>query len=94
MRGNAYRLTPEFLNPFKFPKINLNNSKDKSIHDKLVSLVDRIRTLKKELTTEKVEKNIKSIEREIDFVDKEIDSHVYQLYNLTPEEIKIVEGVK
>ncbi|HNM92270.1 MAG TPA: N-6 DNA methylase, partial [Leptospiraceae bacterium] len=94
LRGNAYRLTPEFLNPFKFPKINLNNSKDKSIHDKLVSLVDRIRTLKKELTTEKVEKNIKSIEREIDFVDKEIDSHVYQLYNLTPEEIKIVEGVK
>ena len=92
LRGNAYRLTPEFLNPFKFPKINLNNPKEKTIHDNLVSLVDRIRNLKKELVTEKVEKNIKSIEREINSVDNQIDSFVFELYNLTPEEIKIVEG--
>ncbi len=32
------------------------------------------------------------IEREICAVDAEIDGLVYELYNLTDEEIKIVEG--
>ena len=33
-----------------------------------------------------------AIERQIQATDKQIDQLVYQLYGLTPEEIKIVEG--
>ena len=36
------------------------------------------------------EKNL--IQRQIDYTDKEIDKLVYDLYGLTEEEIKIVEG--
>jgi type II restriction/modification system DNA methylase subunit YeeA len=32
------------------------------------------------------------LQRQIDATDKQIDNLVYQLYNLTEEEIKIVEG--
>lgn len=32
------------------------------------------------------------IKNQIDFTDKEIDSMVYELYELTEEEVKIVEG--
>jgi len=32
------------------------------------------------------------ISRQIDSVDKAIDSAVYELYNLTEDEIKVVEG--
>jgi len=92
LRGNAYRLTPEFLNPFKFPKMNLTVENDKVIHNKLVSLVTRIQKLKKESIFQNIEKNKNLIEREIDSIDRQIDSLVYELYDLTPEEIKIVEG--
>ena len=32
------------------------------------------------------------LQRQIEFTDHEIDNHVYTLYDLTPEEIQIVEG--
>lgn len=35
---------------------------------------------------------LEQLKRQIDATDREIDSLVYQLYELTPEEIKIVEG--
>lgn len=37
-------------------------------------------------------KKVQAIKAEIDKTDKEIDTMVYQLYELTDEEIKIVEG--
>jgi hypothetical protein len=37
-------------------------------------------------------KKVKAIKTEIDQTDKEIDVMVHQLYGLTDEEIKIVEG--
>lgn len=41
-----------------------------------------------ELSTE-----IKELQKTIDETDKQIDSLVYKLYNLTDEEIKIVENM-
>lgn len=35
---------------------------------------------------------VRSLERQIAQVDAEIDQHVYRIYSLTEEEIKIVEG--
>ena len=37
---------------------------------------------------------VQALKSEIDKTDKEIDQLVYQLYGLTEEEIKIVEGTK
>jgi len=87
LRGDAFRLTPEFLNPFCFP--NVNNK----THDNLVYLVNNMIELQKKynndnLTTSQSD-NYKKI---IDNIDKEINKIVYELYNLTEKEISIVEN--
>ena len=56
-------------------------------HDKFVSFVEQMLELHKKLSNEK-----KIIQRRIDATDSEIDRVVYNLYGLTDEEIKIVEG--
>jgi adenine-specific DNA-methyltransferase len=93
LRGNAYRLTPEFLNPFCFPKLNLTKSSDKQSYDKLVSLADKMLSLNKrlhELGDKKTDERVR-IEEEIKKTDVEIDELVYKLYDLTDKEKKIIE---
>jgi hypothetical protein len=47
---------------------------------------------KKQLQKAKTDRDKTYYERKCDALDKQIDSEVYKLYNLTEEEIKIVEG--
>ena len=58
----------------------------------MVSLVDQMLATQKKLneTNSPIEK--KHYQKEADILDKQIDTLVYELYELTPEEIKIVEG--
>ena len=92
LRGNAYRLTPEYINPFPVKIIDINNKQELNAHDKLVSLVDKMLDLKQKEADE-VSEHLKTvIIRQIDAVDKAIDTAVYELYNLTDDEIKVVEG--
>ncbi len=72
--------------------INFDNSDDKAKHDKMVKLVDRMLDLHKKLAKAKVPAEKTHLQRQINSTDKQIDNLVYELYNLTQEEIKIVEG--
>jgi transcription termination factor NusB len=76
---------------FPIPVLDLSKKSDKEKHDNLVSLVDKILELKKKEVTE-LSQHLKTvITRRIDAVDKAIDTMVYGLYNLTDDEIKVVE---
>ena len=57
----------------------------------MVALVERMLKLHKDLQAAS-DFDLKHIEQYIARTDKEIDALVYQLYGLTDEEIKIVEG--
>jgi hypothetical protein len=46
----------------------------------------------KQLQQAKTESDKNYLQRKFDTLDKQIDQLVYQLYGLTEEEIKIVEG--
>ncbi|MBM2815729.1 MAG: fused endonuclease-methyltransferase [Ignavibacteria bacterium] len=81
-----------YLNFVPIPKINFKDKKEKSQHDRMVELVERMLKMHKELPTAN-EFDKKHIEQYIARTDKEIDALVYELYGLTEEEIKIVEGV-
>lgn len=70
--------TKDMLNCFPIPKIN---SKNQKIADELVNLVDEI------LKAKEQDKNAN-----IQELENKINSLVYKLYNLTEEEIKIIEG--
>jgi hypothetical protein len=73
-------------------KIDFSLKADKIKHDAFVSLVDKMLDLKKKETAENSEHQKTVIMRQINAVDKEIDMAVYELYNLTADEIKVIEG--
>ncbi len=72
--------------------LDLSNPAQKSQHDKMVSLVEQMLTTQKKLheTTSPIQK--KQYQQQTDILDKQIDGLVYELYELTPEEIKVVGG--
>jgi len=65
---------------------------EKAQHDKMVSLVEAMLALHKSLAAAQSPAEKERLERQIQVTDKEIDGLVYELYGLTEEEIKIVEG--
>ncbi|EAJ1253827.1 class I SAM-dependent DNA methyltransferase [Campylobacter lari] len=78
IRGDAKNIYPEYIRNIPIPKIN---SKNEKLANELISLVDEILNLKER------DKNTNTKTQE----DK-INSIVYKLYNLSKEEIKIIEG--
>ncbi|MBI4823180.1 MAG: hypothetical protein HY805_02985 [Nitrospirae bacterium] len=79
------------LATFPIHPIDFNNEKEKSIRDKLVSLVDRMLELHKKKSSMPPSSERDKIEREIAVTDEKIDEIVYNLYGVTDEERKIVE---
>ena len=55
-------------------------------------LVDQMLSLNKQLSSAKTDHEKTALQRQIDATDRQIDQLVYELYGLTDEEIKIVEG--
>jgi predicted nucleic acid-binding Zn-ribbon protein len=58
----------------------------------MVSLVEQMLSLNKQLPTVKTDHEKTALQRQIDATDRQIDQLVYELYGLTEQEIKIVEG--
>ncbi len=69
-----------------FPEI------DKAHHDKMVWHVQRMLDLHEQKQSAASEQARARIEREINVTDEHIDALVYELYGLSKEEIKVVEG--
>lgn len=74
----GFLLSNQYVEKFPIPKIN---SKNKKLADELISLVDEILKVKEQDKNA----NTQELENKINFL-------VYKLYNLTEEEIKIIEG--
>jgi type I restriction-modification system DNA methylase subunit len=72
--------------------IDLSNKSDRAVHDRMVSFVDSILELHRKLPIAKTPQEKTALEREIAATDARIDRLVYDLYGLTEDEIKIVEG--
>jgi len=94
LQGGYLRIGPPQLRSIPIYPINFDDSNDKANHDKMVKLVDRMLILHKQLNDVKISQDKILIQRQIDKTDREIDSLVYALYELTPEEIEIVENAK
>lgn len=76
--ASGYEMSKIFVERLPIPKINSENEK---IADELINLVDEI------LKAKEQDKNANTQE-----LENKINSIVYKLYNLTEEEIKIIEG--
>ena len=72
--------------------INFSDPAEKAQHDKMVSLVERMLALRKSLASTHNPQEADRLTREVESVDKSIDGLVYELYGLSQDEVKIVEG--
>jgi predicted nucleic acid-binding Zn-ribbon protein len=59
----------------------------------MVALVERMLSLHKKLAAANTNHEKTNLQRQIEATDHQIDRLVYELYELTEEEIKLVEGV-
>lgn len=77
---------------FPIRTIDPSNPSDVARHDKMVTLVEQMLGLNKKLAAANLSQEKEMLKRRIDATDAAIDRLVYELYGLTEEEIKIVEG--
>ena len=77
---------------FPIPSIDFSNEIQSGLHDAIVKLVNQMLAAKKQLSATQRDSEKEQLQRKCDYIDGEIDRLVYELYGLTAEEIKIVEG--
>jgi type I restriction-modification system DNA methylase subunit len=87
------QVTIKDLLALPFPAI-VDGAKQNTRHRKMVSFVEQMLELHKKLAGIKNPDEKTRIQRQIDSTDEQIDKLVYELYGLTEEEIKIIEGDK
>jgi len=58
----------------------------------LTALVERMLALHRQLATAQIRHDKAALQRQIGATDKQIDQLAHELYSLSEEEIKIVEG--
>lgn len=80
------------LHSIPIHEIDFSEEETKSLHDIIKKLVDQILETKKQLHTAKTESEKEYLEKKCANIDRQIDALVYELYELTPEEIAIVEN--
>jgi hypothetical protein len=80
----------QYIEKLPIRAIDFSNPADVKQHDRIVALVQRMLDLHKQ--TPQIPQEQEQLTRDIQATDREIDALVYQLYGLTPDEIKIVEN--
>lgn len=92
LRGGYFRFKTNYLSPFPVPIIDFNKKENVQIHDRIVKLVSELLDLHNKFNTSIIQSEKEKITRYIKDYEAEIDEIVFRLYNLTSEEIAIVEG--
>ncbi len=87
LRGGYFTFKTQYLQPFPIPQ-----TPDPSHQSQLIKLVETMLQLNKDLQSATLPEQKEQLKARIDYTDKKIDKLVYELYNLTDDEIKIVEG--
>ena len=91
-RRSIAQLKKVHLDQFPIRTIDFSDPTDKARHDRMVELVEQMLDLHKELARATIPQTKTVLQRQIDTTDRQIDRLVYELYELTEEEIKIVVG--
>ncbi|OQW93528.1 MAG: restriction endonuclease subunit R [Beggiatoa sp. IS2] len=91
LRGDFYEPSYVYFKDFPIRSIDFNNRTDKTCHDQIVQLVEQMLELHQQLALAKDPPTKKFLARQIEATDRQIDQLVYTLYDLTAEEIEIVE---
>ena len=91
LRGDFYETRYVYLKDFPIRAIDFSNSTDKIKHDQIVELVNRMLISNQKLSSTRTPQEKNLLQRQIEMMDRQINQLVYELYDLTAEEIKIIE---
>jgi hypothetical protein len=94
MRGGWYSYESRFIRKLPIIVKDLSDRVFKEYHDRIVQLVDQMLDAKKQFASALTERDKTFYENKCATLDRQIDQLVYELYELTPEEIAIVEAGK
>jgi type I restriction-modification system DNA methylase subunit len=86
IRGGYFRFIKQYLETIPIT-LALQSRKE------IINFVDQLIQLNEEKSESKLQTKIIQLEGKIDYCEKRINEIVYQLYELTKEEIEIVEGI-
>lgn len=92
MRGGFFRYFTQFIEPLPIRTIDFSNQADMKRHDNLVELVEQMLSFHKRMADVRVAQDRTMLQQRITITEQQIDRLVYELYGLTEEEIKMVEG--
>jgi hypothetical protein len=91
MRGGFFRYFTQFIEQLPIRPIDFTDPADRERHDRMVALVEEMLSLHRQLAAARTDHEQTNLKRRIEAADRRIDHLVYDLYNLTEEEIRIVE---
>ncbi len=77
---------------FPIRVIDFTNEYEEAKHDNIVKLVEQMLVVKEKLSKARLDAETNKLEMQIASIDRQIDEAVYELYGLTEEEIRIVDG--
>lgn len=92
IRGGFFRWKFQYMSPLPIRTINFDDPADVARHDRMVGLVEQMLALHEKLAESRIPQTAEMLRRQIEAADRQIDQLAYQLYDLTDEEIKIVES--
>lgn len=88
-RGGYFEYKPMYVS--KLPIKVIKTKEEPEIRHKIISLVDAMLETQKKLDEVHLESERKLLQQKADLLDQEIDCLIYELYDLTEEEIEIIE---
>ena len=91
MRGGYYSYESRFIRHLPIRPIDFADPTERERHDRMVALVEEMLSLHRQLAAARTAHEQTSLKRQIDATDRRIDRLVYDLYDLTEDEILIVE---
>jgi len=92
--GGFFKFSAPYLRKLPIRRIDFRNAADKVRHDKLVGLVDKMLMLMPKLRAAKSESEKATLQNAVTATNRQIDQIVYELYDLTPKEIALIEGAQ
>jgi hypothetical protein len=87
-----YRLIYQYMEKVPIRVIDHAEVSDKIRHDQMVNLVEQILKLHNGLALAKTPQERTTLERQLAATDAQINKLVYDLYGLTPEEVRVLEN--
>ena len=86
------QVKPTVLTEMPIRFIDEKNNSDKSLQEGIISNVDTLLRLYPEISESRLQTKTEHLVKRVEYHISKIDEIVYQLYDLTEEEIAIIEG--